>query len=229
MLSSMIRTIVLYVLILVSLRFMGKRQIGQLQTSELVVTLLLSELAVLPIQNLDETLLEGIAPMLILVVFELLIAFLMLKSSKFRRIICGKPEVIIKNGKVDQKAMRKMRMTTEDLSEQLRQQNAFSLSSVKYAIIETNGNMSVIKAASDDSLTPKQAGVKAEDSGVEAVVVADGEISKNSINLIGQTEEWVLSKVKNENINIKDVFIMTADSKGKYRVIPQELRKMHEV
>lgn len=181
---SMFRTVILYGLILVAVRLMGKRQISQLQTSELVVTLLLSELAVLPIQNYDEPLINGIAPMAVLVTFEILIATLMIKSDWFRCLICGKPVVVIKKGVVQQKAMRKLRMATEDLFEQLRQNNAFKIEEVEYAIIETNGMMSVIKKPEADSMTPKQAGVKVAPFNIETVVVSDGVLAKNSIKLI---------------------------------------------
>lgn len=225
MLTAMLRTVVLYAAILISLRVMGKRQISQLQTSELVATLMLSELAVLPIQNREESLLLGIAPMLVLVLFEVIISFFMLKSIKFRQLICGKPTVLIDNGKLNQKAMRKMRISTEDLTGQLRQKNAFFLEEVQYAIVETDGMISVVKVAASEPVTPKIAGLKAKNTGIEAVVVSDGDISYNSLKLIGQTEEWLLEKVREGKTPLKDVFIMTADTKGQFRIIAQQLRK----
>lgn len=224
MLISMIRTVILYAGIILALRLMGKRQINQLQTSELVVTLLLSELAVLPIQNREETLVEGLAPMVTLVLFELLIAFLMLKSSFLRLLVCGRPVVIIKDGKLNQKAMRKLRMTTEDLTEQLRQKNVFFYKDVQYAVIETNGMMSVVKYAKEDNLTPKQAGVKVENRGIEAVVLSDGVLSKSSMELVGTTKEWVLARVEEQHLDVKDIFIMTVDTMGQFKIIEQELR-----
>lgn len=224
MLISMIRTVILYAGIILALRLMGKRQISQLQTSELVATLMLSELAVLPIQNHDEPLIEGLAPMVTLVLFELLIAFLMLKSSFLRLMICGRPVVIIKDGKLNQKAMRKLRMTTEDLTEQLRQKDVFFYKDVEYAVVETNGMMSVVKYAKEDNLTPKQAGVKVESRGIEAVVLSDGVLSKSSMELVGATKEWVLAKVEEQHLDVKDVFIMTVDTKGQFKIVEQELR-----
>ena len=223
MLVPMIRTVILYTLILVSLRILGKRQISQLQTSELVVTLLLSELAVLPIQEEEDSLLIGIGPMIVLVIFELAMAWLMMKSNRFRDLICGKPVVIIKKGEIDQKSMKRLRMTTEDLTEQMRQNNASYLDEVDYAVIETNGMMSIIKRAEDDYITPKQAGVKVESKGIEVVVVSDGSLSKTSIKLCEKTEEWVLDRIKEAHLTLKDVFIMTADTKGKYKIIKKEI------
>ena len=222
MLVSAIRTIIVYVTIIGALRLMGKRQIGQLQTSELVVTLLLSELAILPIQNRRESLLAGMMPMLVLVVFEIATAFIMLKFSKFRKIVCGKPIVVIKEGKLDQKSMWKLRMTTEDLSEQLRQKEAFFLEDVDYAIVETNGMMSVKKKDEEEPLTPKQANISVESKGVEVVAVTDGEISSSSLDLINRKEGWVLEVLRQEKTELKDIFILTADKNGNYKIIPKE-------
>lgn len=224
MFVSVFRTIILYLLILVSLRLMGKRMISELQTSELVVTLMLSELAVLPIQNHQEPLTEGIAPMLVLVIFEILISFAMLKSLRIRQLICGRPVVIINDGKIDQKAMKKLRITTDELTEQLRQQNSFFLDEVAYAIIETNGALSVIKHSGDDILTPKQAGVNAKDKGLECLVISDGVLSGHSIELMGKTPKWVLDRVAEQHLNLKDVFMMTLDTTGRFTIIPQTLR-----
>ena len=121
MLISLVRTVVMYVAILISVRLMGKRQISQLQTSELVVTLLISELAVMPIQQHDDPLWNGLIPMLVLVICEIVVSLLMLKCGKFRQIVCGNPMIVIQNGKVLQDQMRRLRMSTEDLFEGLRQ------------------------------------------------------------------------------------------------------------
>ena len=144
---SLIRTLVLYVAIMIAIRLMGKRQISELQPSELVVTLLISDIASIPMQNTAQPLVSGIIPMFILVACELLISFIMVKSSKFRRLVCGRPIVVIENGKINQSEMKRLRMTTEDLSEQLRQADVFDLDEVDFAIVETNGNMSVLKKA----------------------------------------------------------------------------------
>jgi len=223
MLVSMIRTVLLYALILIALRLMGKRQISQLQTSELVATLLLSELAVMPIQNHSEPLLDGIAPMLTLVVFEIVLAVLMMKSNKFRQLLCGKPILVIEKGKVQQKAMRRLRMTTEDLSEHLRQKDAFMLDEVEYAIIETNGLMSVMKKSAHEPLTPKAAAIPVSQKPIEVIVVTDGFVSESSLHVCGHTKQWALDKIKANNLSLKEVFIMTADADGNYRIIKREI------
>jgi Predicted membrane protein len=222
MLISTVRTIILYIVIVAALRLMGKRQIGQLQTSELVVTLLISEIAVMPIQSRNEPLMNGLVPILALVLFEIITAFLMLKSGKIRRVVCGKPIVVIEKGVLNQKAMRQLRMTTEDLSEQLRQKEAFFLEEVEYAIVETNGTMSVIKKTEEEPATPAQMGIKVQEKGIEVVAVTDGEISESSIKVIDKTADWVVSILKQNRKTAKDVFIMTADTNGNYKIVPKE-------
>ncbi len=222
---TLIRTVIMYVAILISVRLMGKRQISQLQTSELVVTLLISELAVMPIQQHDDPLWNGIIPMVVLVACEIVVSLLMLKSGKFRQAVCGSPIVVIENGKVLQHEMRRLRMSTEDLFEELRQAGAFALEDVAYAIIETNGKMSLLKKASEDYLTPKQAGVKANPEALEVVVVSDGKISQKSLELCGHNPAWLREQLKDQGAQLEDVFIMTARTDGKQRIIRKDLGK----
>lgn len=225
MIISLLRTLLMYAIILLGVRIMGKRQISQLQTSELVVTLLISELAVMPIQEQDDPLWNGIVPMLALILCEIVVSLLMLKIGKFRQLICGKPILVIENGKILQDQMRKLRMSTEDLFEQLRQNGVFSLSEVAYAVIETNGMMSVARHAKDDPLTPRQAGVAVPKEYLELVVVSDGELSESSLTLCGKTEEWVRQKIKDAGLTLPDVFLMTARQDGTYHIISKDKEK----
>ena len=158
MIASLGRTLLMYGVILAAVRVMGKRQISQLQTSELVVTLLLSELAVLPIQEEDTPLWMGLLPMGALVLCELLASFSMLKSGRFRKLVCGSPTVVIQRGEILQKQMRRLRMTTEDLFEQLRQNGVFYLEDVAWAIVETNGTLSVLRRPEQDRRPPSSWG-----------------------------------------------------------------------
>ena len=219
MITTILRTLIVYVIIIIGLRIMGKRQISQLQTSELVVTLLISELAIMPIQNRNEPLLNGLIPMLLLIMCEVLVSFIMLRSGKFRKLICGKPIMVVENGIILQKQMRRLRMTTEDLIIQLRQNDIFYLSEVDFAIVETNGIMSVIKKAKYDYLTPSQIDLPAEKHVLELVVVSDGEISDHSLKLCGKTRQWVMEKIKAKNLRLSDIFIMTADITDNFTII----------
>lgn len=221
MFVSLLRTVIMYIVILAAVRIMGKRQISQLQTSELVVTLLISELAVMPIDKPDEPLARGLVPMLSLIVCEIIASLLMLKSGRFRKLVCGKPIVVIENGLILQEQMRKLRMSTEDLFEQLRQNGVFSLEEVAYAVIETNGMMSVARNPKDDALTPKQVGIKVKDEPLEVVVISDGEISENSLKLCGKNRQWLKEILAANGLSLGDVFIMTARRGGKYRIIRQ--------
>lgn len=220
---SVIRTIILYAVILVMLRIMGKRQISELQTSELVVTLLISNIAVIPMQEPTLPLISGVIPIMLLVGCEIVISVIMMKSSKFRGMVCGHPQVIIENGVIDQKKMKLLRMTTEDLTEQLRQAGVFSLSDVEYAIVETNGNLSVLKKVIKDNVTAEQLGLKEERISFEFVVISDGELAENSMRLCGVDRKWIENKLNKSGMNMEDVFIMTVNLEHGYSIIKKEI------
>ncbi len=222
MIISVIRTILLYIVIILAIRIMGKRQIGELQTSELVVTLLISDIAAIPMQNTEQSLLSGIVPILIPIVCEIIISFLMLKRAGFRRIICGKPIVIISDGKINQSEMHRLRMSTEDLSEELRQQGIFNIEDVGFAIVETNGKLSVLKKPEKDIPTAEELGIKTNDKGLEVVVISDGEISKYSLKICGLNRDWLFDILKKENTELNDVFLMIANRQGEYKIIEKE-------
>lgn len=224
MIISVIRTILLYIVIILAIRIMGKRQIGELQTSELVVTLLISDIAAIPMQNTEQSLLSGIVPILILIVCEIIISFLMLKRAGFRRIICGKPIVIISDGKINQSEMHRLRMSTEDLSEELRQQGIFNIEDVGFAIVETNGKLSVLKKPEKDIPTAEELGIKTNDKGLEVVVISDGEISKYSLKICGLNRDWLFDILKKENTELNDVFLMIANGQGEYKIIEKECK-----
>ena len=224
MLVSLLRTVLMYGVILLAVRLLGKRQISQLQTSELVATLLLSELAVLPIQQQDQPLWTGLIPMGALVLCEVGASWGMLKSGAFRRLVCGRPMVVVERGKILQGQMRRLRMTTEDLFEQLRQNNVFYLEDVAWAIIETNGRMSVIRRPEEDPVTPKQLDLRVPFPGLEVAVISDGELSRRSLALCGKEEAWVRRRLEERGLSVRQVFLMTVRTDGKYRILPKEPR-----
>ena len=219
---SVIRTLILYLIVLVMIRVMGKRQISELQTSELVVTLLISNIAVIPMQDTSLPLLSGVVPILLLVGCEIILSWLMLKNSNFRGLVCGKPQIIISNGTLNQKKMKLLRISTEDLMEQLRQAGVFAISDVKYAILETNGKLSVLKKPEKETVTAQQMNIKKFDDEFEVVVISDGEIAEGSMNVCGVTKSWINKTLKKNGIDIKDVFIMTANSEHSYNIIKKE-------
>ena len=222
MIISVIRTILLYIIIITSIRIMGKRQISELQTSELVITFLLSDIAAIPMQDNDQSMVSGIVPLLVLVICEIVISILMLKHTKLRKLICGKPVIVINNGKVDQKAMEKLRMSAEDLFKELRQKDIFHIDDVDYAIVETNGKMSIMKKASCDTVTARQLGVTDKNDGIQTVIVSDGQIAESSLEFCHLDKNWLKGILKLEKTDLQDIFIMTADKGKHYKIIKAE-------
>lgn len=221
MLISLLRTLILYVVVTAAVRLMGKRQVGELQSSELVITMLISELAAIPMQETGIPLLSGIVPILTLVVCEILVSVLMMKCRWFRRLICGSPVVLIRSGRLDQKQMSRLRYTVEDLSEALRLQGVFDPQTVDVALIETNGQLSVLKNASAEPPDAKTLGIAAKTE-FWAVVVDDGSFCAQSARLVGCSREWIEGVLKKENCPLNEVFLLTADTEKNYRIIRRE-------
>lgn len=218
MVISLIRTVLIYVFIIFAVRIMGKRQISELQTTELV-TLLISDLAVIPMQDSGQPLSSGLIPICVLIACEIIASVFMLKSGKFRRLICGRPVIIISDGVIMQKEMKELRMSTEDLTEQLRQKDIFSINEVQFAIIETNGMLSVMKKPDYEEIKQKDMGIISEPNDLEVVVISDGEISDHSLTICGHDKPWLIHTLRNHGLSPKDVFIMTADKAGEQTII----------
>lgn len=222
MIISTLRTILLYIVIIIAIRIMGKRQISEMQTSELVITLLMSNIASIPMQDTDQSMLSGIIPIMVLLVCEISISYLMLKHTKIRSLICGKPVIIIDNGKIDRDAMIQLRISTEDMYEQLRQKDIFDIKEVAYAIIETNGKLSVMKKPENDTVTVSDMKIRAKEKPLQVSVISDGEISKSSLRYCGFQESYIQKVLKKEGTALSDVFIMTMDKNGSYNIIKKE-------
>ena len=222
MIISFIRTFLLYIVIIAAVRLMGKRQISELQTSELVVTLLISDIAAIPMQDTGQPLVSGFLPIAVLVACEIIISALMIKFPKFRRSVCGKPIIVINDGKVDQKELKRLRMSTEDLSEDLRLMNVYNLSDVAYAIVETNGKLSVLKKPEKQQPDASMLGIVVPDNGIETVIISDGVISEFSMDLCNLTREWLEGVLQGEHVKPEEIFIMTADRTKKYNIIKKE-------
>jgi len=202
---------------------MGKRQVSELQTSELVVTLLISNIATIPMQNSNIPLFSGLVPIAVLVSFEIIISLFMLKSAKFRKFICGSPAFLINDGKLDQKKMKELRISIEDFEEQLRQLEIGSMQDIKYAIIETSGNLSVVKKSEKQQVDASMLKLKTQDVGIELVIVRDGVMAKNSMKVCKLTKNWLDSVLKEKNITLKEIFIMTANSNKEFNIIKKEI------
>lgn len=205
--------------VIFAVRVMGKRQISDLQPTELVITLIISDIASIPMENSSQPLLSGVVPVLILVACEIFASLIMMKNSKFRKIICGSPVMVIEDGKILQDAMRKLRMTTEDLCIQLRQENVFSLEDVEYCIVETNGKISVLQKPEKRTPNAQELGVTIEDTGIDAVVISDGVYLDNSMKLCGFTRKRIDNILTENNVKLDEVFIMTGNKTGQYNII----------
>lgn len=199
MIISIIRTLLLYCFIIFAIRLMGKRQISDMQPSELVVTLVISDIASLPMQNTSQPLLSGIIPVIVLVALEILTSVFMMKSKRFRRVICGSPVVVISDGKLLQKEMRRLRLTTDDLFALLRQQNIFSPEDVQYCIVETNGTVSVLEKPEKRKPTAEDFKISIPDSKLEAMVISDGRLIETALPLCSQSKDSVENVLKKKS------------------------------
>lgn len=201
---SVIRTVILYLLLILAMRLMGKRQLGELQPSELVVALLLSDLAAVPMQENGLPLLNGVLPILVLISLELILSGLMLRFPSVGKLIGGSPIPIIRDGIVDADALRRLRMTVEDLEESLRQQEIFDSAQVQYAIAETNGHISAYCFT---------------DADMPVVVISDGTLCDWGMKLCGLSEETLDRYLRKKRCDRQDVFLLTATKNGPHHLL----------
>ncbi len=215
MLVVFARTLILYALIVIVMRIMGKRQIGQLQPFELVVAILISELAAVPMQNTGVPLVNGIVPILTLLIAQIAISVISLKSTKARTIICGKPAVLVENGNIREDEIRREMYTLNDLLEQLRIKNVPNIADVEFAILETNGQLSVIPKSNKRPLTPQDMNISAKYEGLPLTLIVDGEVNDLNLEKAGHDRAWLKSELSKFNINnFDDVFLASLDSSG---------------
>jgi uncharacterized membrane protein YcaP (DUF421 family) len=215
MLAIIIRTLILYIVLTLGIRLMGKRQIGDMQPNELVVTLVISEIAAIPLQDSNQPILNGVCSIFVLVVLEILLSFVAMKSMAFRKLMSGQSVIIIKNGVIDQIAMKKVRMTILDLVELLRGQNVFEIDDVAFAVLEVNGDLSVLLKSQIQNLTPKDVGLKPKPITLPLPIISDGKIIKETCKNLNITQKELLSILEKEKVKIKDVFLMTLDKEKK--------------
>ena len=226
MLVLVIRTIILYLVVVSSLRIMGKRQIGELQPSELVVAIMISDLASVPMQAIDIPLFSGIVPVLTLIIVEIIMSYAGLKSVFLRKIISGEPSVIISNGHVNEKELARLRFNLNDLFEQLRINGIFDIAEVESAILETNGQISIVPKTQSRGVTIKDLKIKdAEKSGFPCTIISDGILVEPELKRSGHGEKWLFSELKKRNLNIKDVFIASLSTNGELFVQEKEKNK----
>ena len=219
MIITITRTIILYIFVTLGIRLMGKRQVGEMQPNELVVTLLISEIAAIPLQDTSQPILDGVVAIFMLVILEIIVSVLAMKSMTVRKLMNGKSAVIIKNGVIDQNAMRQVRMTVLDLVELLRGQNVFDISTVAFAVVEVNGNLSVLLKASEQTVTAGDLNIDNGKAALPLPVISDGKIIKESLRALETDESKIKEKVAANKTDIKQVFLMTMDRYGNFSLI----------
>ena len=222
MFSTIIRTVIMYIFVSLGIRLMGKRQIGDMQPNELVVTLLISEIAAIPLQDTSQPILNGVIAIFILVCLEIVISVITMKSIRFRKLMSGKSIVIIKNGIVDQKAMKKVRMTVLDLIELLRGQSVFDISTVAFAVLEVNGNLSVLLNTDEQAVKNKDLNINVSKEGIQIPIICDGKVIDESLKSLNIDMNTVNKKLKSEKTNCENVFLMTMDRYDNYNIIKKE-------
>ncbi len=217
-----IRTLLLYIVVTLSIRLMGKRQIGDMQPNELVVTLLISEIAAIPLQDTTQPVVNGIVAVFMLVIIEIIMSVLTMKFLHLRQLLSGKAIIIISDGKIDQQAMKQVRLTVIDLIELLRAQEIFDISTVAYAVLEVNGSLSVLLKNSEQPLTAKQMNIKTDTDALSMPVITDGRIITDSLRAVHSDETKLKKILKHKTTNIKDIFLMTLDRCGNYTITKKE-------
>ena len=214
MLITFIRAIILYIVVLVIMRLMGKREIGQLQPFELAITIMMADLAAVPMSELGIPLTSGIIPILALLVIYMLISVFNMKSINFRKIISGQPAILIYRGKIDEKILKKERITINELQERLRGENVFNLADVEYAILETNGQVTVIQKPEKRNLMPSDFNIIPEYEGIPYDLVVDGKIMNENLKAIGKDKVWLEKQLKKFDASPNNTLIATMDGKG---------------
>ena len=224
MMTAFVRTIILYFFIMVGLRLMGKRQIGELEPSELVMTMMISDLAAVPMQDFGIPLLSGLVPILTLLALSLLLSQLSLRSLRLRTLLCGTPVVLIRRGQLQQSAMRKNRFTIDEVLEELRSQGYSGIDAVKYAVLENSGQLSFLPWTAEQPPTAKQLGLSLEDeTALPVVLINDGRILRRNLTACGRNEAWLRKQLSREKVSSpREVFLLTLDEQGQVLCVRKE-------
>lgn len=215
MLISLIRAVVMYLALILVVRLMGKRQLGEMEPMEFVVTMLIANLAAVPMQETGTPLLAGLIPILVVLSMELILSVLSYQSVSMRRFLCGKPVILIENGKLLQDNLKKTRVNTDELTEYLRIQGITDLTQVQYAILETSGAVSTFLYPKYKPASAKDAGVQVSPRQLPVTVIASGRLLRQNLPLLGKDEAWVREVLKAYNCQLRDVYLLTSEPGGK--------------
>lgn len=222
MLIAMLRTLLLYLVLVLTVRLMGKRQIGEMEPAEFVVTMLIANLAAIPMQDTAIPLFTGLIPILTILGMELVLAVLTLKSIRVRRLFCGKPVILMENGKILERNLKKTRVNLDELTMHLREKDIFDLTSVKYAILETNGQLSTLLHTKNRPASAKNAGIKVEEAELPVTLVSSGKLLPENLDMAGRSRAWLDEELKKRNCSVRQALLMTVDSGGKVYLVRRE-------
>lgn len=224
------RAIILYIFVLLSMRIMGKREIAQMQPFELVITLMIAELAALPMEDLGSPLIKGLIAISTLIVLQLLISYINLKCEKARGLISGKPSILVNKGKINEQELRNLRININDLMEQLRSNDYANLNDVEFAILETNGALSIIPRPEKKPLTPEDLDIEGTHEGLPLSLIIDGHINKNNLKKFNKDEQWLYEHLKEHNVkNIKDILFCYMDANEEVYIHKKEATQNDEI
>jgi len=222
LLLSYLRTGFLYLLLILTVRLMGKRQVGQMEPSEFVVTMLVANLAAIPMQDGGIPLYSGVVPILTVLGAELLLSVISLRSIRFRRLLCGKPVILIENGRILRENLKKTRVTLDELSGHLREKEVLDPRAVQYAILETNGNLSVFPYPKEKPASARDAGVQVRRQYLPITVVSDGHLLQENLALAGKDAAWLQRVLKEHGSTLSDTWLLTVDGGDHILWYPRE-------
>lgn len=218
----LVRTVVLYLLIIVGLRLLGKRQIGELEPAELTLALIIADLASVPMQDNGIPLLSGLIPIIVLLCVATILSVLSAKSIRFRALLCGRPSIVVENGMVLEKELRKNRLTVDELMEELRLQGCPDFRDVKFAVLETNGMLSVLPYTAQQPVTPAQMNIEVEEPGMSIILISDGKVLSNNLKVRGYEQNWLQKQLVSHGLNSpRQVFLLTVDQLGNTYCVPK--------
>ena len=223
MILSYIRTIILYLTMIVVIRIMGKRQIGQMEPSEFVVTMMVANLATIPMEDDGIALFAGLVPICVILGAELVLSFLNLKSSKLRRLLCGKPVILIENGNILQQNLRKARISLDELTGHLREKDVLDLNAVQYAILETNGNLSVFPYPKEMPASARDAGIKVRQQSLPITIISDGELMEHNLAIAKKDKKWLKKVLEEHKAELRDTWLLTVDKYNHVTFFRKEL------
>ncbi len=211
----LIRSIVLYLLLIVTIRLLGKRQLGDMEPTEFVVTLLIADLASVPMQDPGIPLLSGIVPILTILVLEIILSTLSFYFISFRKLLCGMPIILMQDGRIIPNNLKRTRITPDELTEHLREKDIVDLTTVKYAILETNGQISALLESQSQPLTPKDMNIQTDDNDLPVTIISGGRLMEHNLKISGHDRKWVEKILAQHQTTEKDVFLLTVTRANK--------------